>query len=478
MRKNINQKFLEAFKKDWYIQGFNAYPLFLNRAGISGFEMEKILGYGYSIMLYYYKNGYCEMHYLNDDLKRIWQIVKINLEKDPDYIKKIAAIYFNLFEKHRKLFQRIDKLNLNKLDEIKLLKLVKECSKALIDAVGVAHIVDPIGIGAEGEFKQKLLAEIKDKGNLNEYYSILTTSSKLSFLGQEEKDLRKIAKLTGKIKKKALKTHLKKYFWINNSYAGTIKITINSLTRRLNVLNKAKIKPKTSKLELINKLSLSKNLGGLIKVIDFSTIWQDQRKRNVLISVAYFSKVLAEISKRVKIPDKLLYFLGIRDFNSIESFKDIQQIRDELEKRQVGVFFIHDQGEEFVASGSKYQSLLQSYQEIAKLKFKLTEDIHGSIANRGTAIGKVVICKDLASIARVQKGDVIVASMTRPEFMPALKKAGAIITDEGGVTSHAAILSRELGIPAIIGTKVATKVLRDGMNVEVRANHGIIRIIS
>ena len=67
--------------------------------------------------------------------------------------------------------------------------------------------------------------------------------------------------------------------------------------------------------------------------------------------------------------------------------------------------------------------------------------------------------------------------MTRPEFVPLLKQASAIITDEGGITSHAAIVSRELKIPCIIGTKVATKVLKDGDKVEVNANHGVVRII-
>jgi len=102
-------------------------------------------------------------------------------------------------------------------------------------------------------------------------------------------------------------------------------------------------------------------------------------------------------------------------------------------------------------------------------------DIHGSIANGGSAVGRAVICKGLASLKNVRKGDIIIASMTRPEFMPALKKAAAIVTDEGGITCHAAIVSRELNIPCIVGTKIATRVFHDGDIVDVRANHGIVR---
>ena len=67
--------------------------------------------------------------------------------------------------------------------------------------------------------------------------------------------------------------------------------------------------------------------------------------------------------------------------------------------------------------------------------------------------------------------------MTQPEFVPAMKKAIAIITDEGGLTCHAAIISRELKKPCIISTKKATRVLKDGMKVEVNATEGYVKIL-
>ena len=67
--------------------------------------------------------------------------------------------------------------------------------------------------------------------------------------------------------------------------------------------------------------------------------------------------------------------------------------------------------------------------------------------------------------------------MTRPEYLPAMKKSLAIVTDEGGITSHAAIVSRELKIPCIIGTKTATQVLKDGDLVQVNANHGQVTVL-
>ena len=110
------------------------------------------------------------------------------------------------------------------------------------------------------------------------------------------------------------------------------------------------------------------------------------------------------------------------------------------------------------------------------------QSIQGTVANRGKYIGQVKIVRTIFSnnreeeIKKVKKGDILVAETTGPEMIAACQRAGAIITDEGGITSHAAIISRELGIPCIIGTKIASHVLKDGQRVEVDAEKGIIRI--
>jgi phosphohistidine swiveling domain-containing protein len=104
--------------------------------------------------------------------------------------------------------------------------------------------------------------------------------------------------------------------------------------------------------------------------------------------------------------------------------------------------------------------------------------LHGTVAARGRARGKVRIVHSRADIGKVQEGEILVTEMTTPDFVPAMHRAGAIVTDEGGMTSHAAIVSRELGKPCVVGTRVATQRLRDGMEVEVDAEVGVVRILS
>ncbi|MBS3144240.1 hypothetical protein J4208_01510 [Candidatus Woesearchaeota archaeon] len=101
----------------------------------------------------------------------------------------------------------------------------------------------------------------------------------------------------------------------------------------------------------------------------------------------------------------------------------------------------------------------------------------GQIGNKGLAKGKIRIVNRKKEINNFREGEILVSTMTTPDFLPIMKKAAAFITDEGGITCHAAIISRELKKPCIIGTKFATKILKDGDLVEVDADNGIVRIL-
>lgn len=100
--------------------------------------------------------------------------------------------------------------------------------------------------------------------------------------------------------------------------------------------------------------------------------------------------------------------------------------------------------------------------------------LKGLGASPGIGMGKVKIIKSSKEIKRIERGDVLVTEMTTPDFVPAMKKASAIVTDTGGMTSHAAIVSRELGIPCVVGTSTATTVLKEDIDISVDGSHGII----
>jgi phosphoenolpyruvate synthase/pyruvate phosphate dikinase len=141
-------------------------------------------------------------------------------------------------------------------------------------------------------------------------------------------------------------------------------------------------------------------------------------------------------------------------------------------KRAVGAMLAPGKVEIF--EGQKLKELLDIF--IEKQNTSITE-FKGAPATRGYAKGKVRIIFVPHLVTDFKKGDILVAPETTPDFVPHMKSAAAIITDQGGITSHAAIISREMKIPCIVGTKIATRVLKDGDLVEVDAEKGIVRVL-
>jgi len=103
------------------------------------------------------------------------------------------------------------------------------------------------------------------------------------------------------------------------------------------------------------------------------------------------------------------------------------------------------------------------------------KEITGQTAYPGKVKGKVKIIKSREDMKTFEIGDILVSPTTTPDFLPAMKKSAAILSEHGGIISHAAITSRELKIPCIVGIKGITKVLKDGDLVEVNADEGVVR---
>ncbi|HEY4512804.1 MAG TPA: PEP-utilizing enzyme [Candidatus Paceibacterota bacterium] len=110
-------------------------------------------------------------------------------------------------------------------------------------------------------------------------------------------------------------------------------------------------------------------------------------------------------------------------------------------------------------------------------KVSVFHELKGNIAYKGKVKGIAKIVMTAYDIDKVETGDILVSSMTTPALIIAMQKAGAFVTDEGGITCHAAIIAREMKKPCIIGTKIATRVLKDGDMVEVDAERGVVTII-
>ncbi len=179
-----------------------------------------------------------------------------------------------------------------------------------------------------------------------------------------------------------------------------------------------------------------------------------------------FEKTLRKLFPKIR---NLSRFISIQELRS-NKIPTIKVLKDRQKQ------FIFYKGK--VVTGESLQSFAGRYRIALKKEIVGRTDIlSGQTAMKGIAQGKVRMVMKKENIATVRKGEVLVTAMTTPDFLPAMHKAAAFVTDEGGITCHAAIIARELKKPCIIWTKVATSILKNGDLVEVDANKGIVRIL-
>lgn len=219
--------------------------------------------------------------------------------------------------------------------------------------------------------------------------------------------------------------------------------------------------------------TLSESGKELFDFIKMTLYIRDVRKRFAYQMITVISNALRECFKRLDYNREHIIYTIYNDFIAGDYKKP--EYKDELAKRENGfIIYYKDKGHEI-----EYVDYDQAKKELSQAAFGAldTSEIKGSVAQGGQATGKAKIVLNAKDFNKFNEGDILVTSMTRPEFVPLMKKAGAVITDEGGVTCHAAIVSRELKLPCIIGTKTATQVLKDDMQVEVDANNGLIKIL-
>jgi len=181
---------------------------------------------------------------------------------------------------------------------------------------------------------------------------------------------------------------------------------------------------------------------------------------------------LRKFAKENNLPIKLVEQLTFSELSKIASKRMVID-RQELVKRKKHFVYTFFDGKESIISS---KSFVAKIDELVNPETKVERDIiKGAASYPGKVTGKVILIQNISDLKKFKKNSILVSTSTSPNLMPAIKKAKAIITDEGGVTCHAAIISRELKIPCIIGTKIATQVLEDGDRVEVDATRGIAK---
>lgn len=185
------------------------------------------------------------------------------------------------------------------------------------------------------------------------------------------------------------------------------------------------------------------------------------------------------VTKEVSVPEKKRDIQKITNEEVVHIAKLGQKLQDHYYFPQDAEWAKDSKGEIFLVQTRPVTTVRETTKKIKEggmeeVTVGVSPILSGTPASPGIGTGQVKILKSPKEIGKVKEGDVLVAKMTSPDYVPAMRKASAIITDEGGMTSHAAIVSRELGVPCIVGTKEGTTRLRDGFVVTVDGARGQI----
>lgn len=197
-------------------------------------------------------------------------------------------------------------------------------------------------------------------------------------------------------------------------------------------------------------------------------------------SESYLTAILAIISKQFGISDEALRLYSKKDILAI--FDGCKLPDAYIEERRSAYVMIGNKENIDYTQGKAAETIVNRFDTNLH---EFHQEIKGQIANKGIVKGKAkVITADYGNfdsikgiMQQMEKGDILIAETTSPELMPACSKASAIVTNQGGMMSHAAIVSREMNIPCIVGTGNATNIIKDGDLIEVDANSGSVKIL-
>ncbi len=468
----------------WYRQAAASKVIFLATPALGVCEFVK-----YPAIYCFSKEfeGYYSLRGLNKDAH---DIVK-KCKKDSSFVQVFYREFQRLCTVIRRAFQKAAKIDFQTAPLHIIVAINQELDKLNYKFWRVSFlgdVFDPEGdLILKEELKHPLTPmEISD----------LIRPQKKNFIENSNLELFQIAvkarKASPEQKLNLLTPFAAKYFFIQNSWENAVRLTAKDFLLPLQEILKQpeerlhemivyyqslEIKTKEKAEQLHQKYAFSAEISRVIALYRILATIRDERKEIVLL----FNHFLEETSKRYAcefgIQQSLTDRALVQELSAIKTKEDMLALKLKLEERKQVIIARSRAGSEVLIFGKVAQQLItQMHQKLTAR----TESLQGRVACRGGKSkirGRVKIILGETHFTKFQEGDILIAPMTRPEYVPLMKKAKGIITDEGGITCHAAIAGRELNVPCIIGTSIATKKLFDNRTIEMDMETGRITLI-
>lgn len=419
-----------------------------------------------------------ESAYRHYKLNKKYLEIRIHRDLDSDFYYPLAGrrsvkTFINPLEKNLEKKNYINFLKKEyKKNGVKLLALsknLKPTTKSLKIFLNYYGYCTPLLVITSWSSKiltDKLIFELRDNPDRDaiiRYYSI---PKQLAPVQRLEKELDKLC--GHKNLDKASERLWKNFHWIPVSFVGESwdkKYFLNLLKIRTKIVLTAPQKPEGK---------LSAKLKHLLWALSQVTYLNEYRK-----------EIFCQVSLKIRpVLNKLAKAAGLKDWKEVSLLthdelilaatgKNLSKL---VARRQKESFAVHNI--DGVQLQIVYGLEVKKFEDKLKTKNINAAQFNGVVGNKGKVVGKVKLVLNYKDFNKFKAGNILVAKMTSVDYLPIMKKAIAFITDEGGLACHAAVVAREFNLPCIIGTKIATAVLKDGDIIEVDAHKGIVRKIN
>jgi phosphohistidine swiveling domain-containing protein len=500
----------------------NYYPLFTSPAWNADMaaEFSKLYGFKTSLqtLVTIFQDNFCQLLTSKSDFYELSAEIFERVKTDATWRKKyIGDLDFRVDE----LYQASAKLkqtNLKACTDAELADIFEKFFKVYIN-LHLLHIPQTVLDFGEGTFSKYLMSYLEPKAqaaelSLGDIFSVLTTPIQPSKSAEEYRALLLILKdiisdpklkkyfsfteariiaeeIAGVDKKIALrlKKHTDDFGFLGYGMVGPawnqeyfIDILSSLIRQKINPQqallesedNKLKIETRQKDLEISLKID-TPHLG-VLKFARDLVFTKGTRKDAIFCALSVLENLYREVGRR-----HYLSLRQVRYFNPEELSQLLRggKMSAELlnERYNFSIYYSSKNPlTEVFLTGEKAKKFVDKL-NIIKEEIGDVKILAGDCASPGRARGEAKIINVIADMAKMKQGDILISIATTPDLVPAIKKASAIVTDVGGITCHAAIISRELGIPCVVGTKIATKIIKDGMIIDVDATHGKVDLI-
>jgi phosphohistidine swiveling domain-containing protein len=443
--------------------------------------------YGISVPTFWANSITWGVYYSKHELADLGKLISEKIERSLSFAKRDVSICRKTCDQLVGFAKKIPLKNLSKMSQLEIAELIKQFYLRYLDVLPFVTAPHAIERYFEGHIKEM----VENEG------VVAILLSPIYMEDEERKSALKVAAYVNKHGhddryRQLLNEHYTNFCWQPLWSLHSEPLTVEYFDEEIkNILVKVKkpeleytknqkegrIREKALK-NALRKIKASRVLVDQVMLLQEYIFLRTYRKNAISQSNYYSLPLLHEIASRLNINFEEVKLASFQELiDCLTGKMTTAMLKVVVAKRKGGWAVLMWKGKINIVTGvEKIIETMERYRIVGPAS-AMGRVVKGNTACRGRVTGRVKVIRKLSELGKIEDGDVIVAKMTTPDYVIAMHKAAAIVTDEGGITCHAAIVSREFNIPCIVGTRSATQVLSDGDIVEVDADNGVVRVV-